>query len=161
MRRYQTESQRASGASSGSASACVSAGSSNLAAFSRASPPLAGPKERAAKIATRSTAARVETATRRAARNASESRAAATPRARAGVASYVMPDPDFYTAATSHPWIYAGAALAIAVVIAQTVDRAIAKRGALVGEVVTGGELSPATQTRLRLIRRLVFVLIV
>jgi len=46
-------------------------------------------------------------------------------------------------------------------VVAQIVDRVIAKRGARVGEVVTRGELSPANQTRLRLIRRLVFVLIV
>ena len=45
--------------------------------------------------------------------------------------------------------------------VAQIVDRIIAKRGARVGEVVTRGELSPANQTRLRLIRRLVFVLIV
>jgi small-conductance mechanosensitive channel len=40
------------------------------------------------------------------------------------------------------------------------VDRAIAKRGAAVGELVTRGELSPAAQTRLRLIRQLVFVAI-
>jgi small-conductance mechanosensitive channel len=40
------------------------------------------------------------------------------------------------------------------------VDRAIAKRGARVSEFVTRGEqLSPATQTRLRLIRRLVYAL--
>src|SRR5829696_1094489 len=125
MRRYQTESQRASGASSGSASACVSAGSSNLSAFLRASPPVAGPKERAAKTATRSTAARVETATRRAARNASESRAAASARTRVGVASYAMRDVHLYTAATTEDWIYAGVALVVAFVIAQLADRAI------------------------------------
>ena len=50
--------------------------------------------------------------------------------------------------------------MAVAIVAAQIVDRAIAKRGARVGEVVTRGELSAAAQTRLRLIRRLVFVLI-
>jgi small-conductance mechanosensitive channel len=72
-----------------------------------------------------------------------------------------MPDPDFYTAVTSNQWISAGVSLAVAVVIAQIVDRAIAKRAARVGEVVTRGELSPATQTRLRLVRRLVFLLIV
>ena len=44
----------------------------------------------------------------------------------------------------------------IAFVVAQIVDRVIARRGARVGEVVTRGELSPANQTRLRLIRRLV-----
>lgn len=52
-------------------------------------------------------------------------------------------------------------AIAIAFVVAQIVDRAIAKRGAKVGELVTRGELSPASQTRLRLIRRLTFVGIV
>jgi small-conductance mechanosensitive channel len=72
-----------------------------------------------------------------------------------------MPEPDFYTAAASGRWIYAGVVVAIAFVVAQIVDRVIAKRGARVGEVVTRGELSPANQTRLRLIRRLVFVLIV
>ena len=65
-----------------------------------------------------------------------------------------------YTAA-SKDWIFAGVALAVAFAIAQLVDRAIAKRGARVGEVVTRGELSPAAQTRLRLIRRLISVLIV
>jgi small-conductance mechanosensitive channel len=73
-----------------------------------------------------------------------------------------MLDAHLYTAAvTSDEWIRAGVALAVAFVIAQVVDRAIAKRGALVSEVVTRGELSPATQTRLRLVRRLISVLIV
>jgi len=71
-----------------------------------------------------------------------------------------MPEVDLYTAA-SKDWIFAGVALAVAFAIAQLVDRAIAKRGARVGEVVTRGELSPAAQTRLRLIRRLISVLIV
>jgi small-conductance mechanosensitive channel len=72
-----------------------------------------------------------------------------------------MPDAHFYTAASSDDWVAAGIAIAIALVAAQLVDRAIAKRGATVGELVTRGELSPAAQTRLRLIRRLVFVGIV
>ena len=67
----------------------------------------------------------------------------------------------YTAAATTEDWIYAGVALVVAFVIAQLVDRAIAKRGARVGEVVTRGELSPATQTRLRLVRRLITVLIV
>jgi small-conductance mechanosensitive channel len=71
-----------------------------------------------------------------------------------------MPDAHFYTAATtSEDWISAGVAIAIAIVIAQLVDHAIAKRGERVGEFVTKGELSAATQTRLRLIRRLVYAL--
>ena len=72
-----------------------------------------------------------------------------------------MPEAHFYTAASSGDWIGAGVAIAIAFVVAQIVDRAIAKRGAKVGELVTRGELSPAAQTRLRLIRRLTFVGIV
>jgi small-conductance mechanosensitive channel len=72
-----------------------------------------------------------------------------------------MRDAHFYTAASSDDLIGAGVAIVLAFVVAQIVDRAIAKRGATVGELVTRGELSPAAQTRLRLIRRLVFVGIV
>lgn len=73
-----------------------------------------------------------------------------------------MPDAHFYTAATkTGDWITAGVALLVAVVIAQLVDRAIARRGGKVGELVTRGELSPATQTRLRMIRRLAYALII
>jgi small-conductance mechanosensitive channel len=72
-----------------------------------------------------------------------------------------MPEAHFYTAASSDDWIGAGVAIAVAFLVAHFVDRAIARRGATVGELVTRGELSPAAQTRLRLIRRLVFVVIV
>ena len=72
-----------------------------------------------------------------------------------------MPDAHLYTAVATSEWIDAAIVLVVAFVIAQVVDRLIARRGARVGELVTGGELSPATQTRLRLIRRLTFVLIV
>ena len=72
-----------------------------------------------------------------------------------------MPEAHFYTAASSGDWIGAGVAIVVAFVVAQIVDRAIAKRGAKVGELVTRGDLSPAAQTRLRLIRRLTFVGIV
>lgn len=71
-----------------------------------------------------------------------------------------MPEAHFYTAVASSAWIDAAIALAVAFAIAQLVDRAIAKRGARVGEMVTRGELSPAVKTRLRLVRRLVFTLI-
>ena len=72
-----------------------------------------------------------------------------------------MTDAHFYTAASSGNWIAAGAAIVGAFVIAHLVDRAIAKRGTQVGELVTRGDLSPAAQTRLRLIRRLVSIIIV
>jgi small-conductance mechanosensitive channel len=72
-----------------------------------------------------------------------------------------MPDVHLYTGAvTTGEWIAAGAVLAIAFVIAELIDRAIAKRGKRVGELVTRGELSGAAQTRLSLIRRLTFVVI-
>ena len=71
-----------------------------------------------------------------------------------------MPDADFYTAVATQEWVNAGIVVLIAFVIAQLVDRQIAKRGTRVGELVTRGELSPATQTRMRLVRRLVYALI-
>src|SRR4029079_13128013 len=156
MGRYQTESHRASGASSGSASACVSAGSSNLCAFSRASPPLPGPKESARKLATRRTAGREDRPIRTAARNASESRTDAIALVRAGVASIAMPDVHFYTAdVTSSDWIAAGASIAVAIVIAIIVDRVFQKSAASVQGLAKRDELSPATRTRLGLPPRL------
>jgi small-conductance mechanosensitive channel len=72
-----------------------------------------------------------------------------------------MSDAHFYTAAAStSDWVDAGIAIAVAFVIAQIVDRVIAKRGTSVSELVTRGELSPATRTRLRLVRRLVTTVI-
>ena len=71
-----------------------------------------------------------------------------------------MPDAHFYTAVVTQDWINAGVVVLITFLIAHAIDRQIAKRGTKVGELVTRGELSPATQTRLRLIRRLVFALI-
>jgi small-conductance mechanosensitive channel len=100
---------------------------------------------------------REDTPIRRAARTASESRTDATRRIRAGVASIAMPDVHLYTAATTtNDWVKAGIAMVVAIVVARIVDYLIAKRGGAVGEMVARGELSPATQTRLRVIRRLV-----
>jgi small-conductance mechanosensitive channel len=72
-----------------------------------------------------------------------------------------MLDAQFYTAATdsgttSSDWIAAAIAIVVAILIARIVDWLIAKRGASVGELVTRGELSAATMTRLRVTRRLV-----
>ena len=81
--------------------------------------------------------------------------------ANAGVASNAMQDVHFYTAAVStDDWIDAGVALLVAFVIATVVDRLIARRGTRMGELVTRGELSASAQTRLRLIRRLTYALI-
>ena len=56
--------------------------------------------------------------------------------------------------------ITAGATVVVAVVLAQLVDRAISRRaGRLAGAVA--GELSPVTSTRLRLVRRLLYVSII
>jgi small-conductance mechanosensitive channel len=72
-----------------------------------------------------------------------------------------MPDLHFYTAAVNtSQWVDAGITIVVAFVIAHVVDRAIAKRGERMSELVTRGELSPAAQTRLRLIRRLVYAVI-
>lgn len=49
----------------------------------------------------------------------------------------------------------------LALVLAELVDRAIKGRARRLGERVTGRELSPATDTRLRLVRRLVFATII
>jgi small-conductance mechanosensitive channel len=92
--------------------------------------------------------------------NASESRTRVIARPCAGVASTVMPDAHFYTAASTSTWIGAATALVVAAVIAKLVDYAIAKRGQTVSELVAGGELSPATRTRLQLVRRLVTAII-
>jgi small-conductance mechanosensitive channel len=72
-----------------------------------------------------------------------------------------MPGAHFYTAAvTTSDWVNAGVAILVAAVIAKLVDRLIAKQGESVGELVTRGDLSPASRTRLLLVRRLVTVVI-
>ena len=125
----------------------------------------AGPNESAANTATRSTAARVGHATRQAARSASESRRAAIRRDRAGVASYAMAGLEFYSAESylqrNEDWIAAIAIVAVTIVIAEIVDRALARRGRGLTERMAGGELSAETTTRIRLVRRLIFALII
>ena len=51
--------------------------------------------------------------------------------------------------------------LVLAFVLARVVDRALLRRGRRLTEVVSGGGLSPVTDTRLRLVRRLVFATII
>jgi small-conductance mechanosensitive channel len=48
----------------------------------------------------------------------------------------------------------------VTVLLAQLVDRALVRRGERVGTVVAGGPLSPVASTRLRLVRRLIFAVI-
>jgi small-conductance mechanosensitive channel len=73
-----------------------------------------------------------------------------------------MPEVHFYTAATdTSDWISAGVTIVVALVTAHLVDRTIARRGGRVRELVGAGDISPATATRLRVIRRLVYALIV
>jgi small-conductance mechanosensitive channel len=67
-------------------------------------------------------------------------------------ASFVSENRDVLTAA---------ATVVVALVVARLVDRALAARGEKLGTAVAGGELSPVALTRLRLVRRLVFALIV
>ena len=53
------------------------------------------------------------------------------------------------------------ATVILAFVLAQLVDRALLRRGRKLSEVVAGGSLSPVADTRLRLVRRLVFATII
>jgi small-conductance mechanosensitive channel len=68
----------------------------------------------------------------------------------------------FYTAAVeTSDWITAGAYIVGALVIAELVDRALSRRGRKLTVAVGVGELSPVATTRLRLVRRLIFAMIV
>jgi len=75
-----------------------------------------------------------------------------------------MPGAHFYTAAAeieTGDWIAAGVTVVVAIVIAELLDRVLARRGKHLSAAVAGGELSPETATRLRLVRRLIFALII
>jgi small-conductance mechanosensitive channel len=73
-----------------------------------------------------------------------------------------MPRPEFYTAAVeTSDWISAGAAIAVAFLVAQLIDRALSRRGQRLSRAVAGGDLSPVATTRLRLVRRLIFAAII
>jgi small-conductance mechanosensitive channel len=62
---------------------------------------------------------------------------------------------------TAERWIVAGVAIAVALVIAHLLDRTLARRGGQVANAVVRGELSAATSTRLRFVRRLAYAFIV
>ncbi len=57
--------------------------------------------------------------------------------------------------------ITAVATVIFALLLAKLVDRSLLMRGRKLSEVVSGGALSPVTDTRLRLVRRLVFATII
>jgi small-conductance mechanosensitive channel len=72
-----------------------------------------------------------------------------------------MPRVEFYTAVETGDWVTAGVTIAIAFLFAEVVDRALKRRGKKLSMAVAGGDLSPVATTRLRLVRRLVFALII
>jgi small-conductance mechanosensitive channel len=73
-----------------------------------------------------------------------------------------MPGAEFYTAAVeTSDWIKAGITIVVAFAIAELVDRALSRRGKTLSIAVVGGELSPVAATRLRLVRRLIFAVII
>jgi small-conductance mechanosensitive channel len=73
-----------------------------------------------------------------------------------------MPEAEFYTAAVeTSDWITAGAYIVGALVIAEIVDRALSRRGRKLTQAVGVADLSPVATTRLRLVRRLIFAMIV
>jgi small-conductance mechanosensitive channel len=53
------------------------------------------------------------------------------------------------------------AAIVITVVIAQAVDRTLARRGGRISAAMSGGPLTPVMDTRLRLVRRLLYAAII
>ena len=57
--------------------------------------------------------------------------------------------------------ITAAATLILAFLLAKLVDRSLLHRGRRLGEVVAGGTLSPVADTRLSLVRRLIFATII
>jgi small-conductance mechanosensitive channel len=84
---------------------------------------------------------------------------------RAKLAWEAMPDLDFYTAETwleaNSNWITAIVTVVLAIAVAEAVDRALSRRGQTISAAIVGGDLSPVAATRLRLIRRLIFALII
>jgi small-conductance mechanosensitive channel len=72
-----------------------------------------------------------------------------------------MPDVEFYTAVDHETWIEAGIYFAVAIGLAELIDRALSRRGKKLSMAVAGGDLSPVATTRLRLVRRLIFAGIV
>jgi small-conductance mechanosensitive channel len=72
-----------------------------------------------------------------------------------------MPRVEFYTAVETRTWIEAGAYVVVALAIAELVDRALSRRGKRLSMAVAGGDLSPVATTRLRLVRRLIFAVII
>jgi small-conductance mechanosensitive channel len=74
-----------------------------------------------------------------------------------------MPGAHLYIAAEvdTGDWIAAGVWVVVAIVIAELVDRLLARRGKQLSSAVAGRELSPVAATRLRLVRRLIFALII
>jgi small-conductance mechanosensitive channel len=72
-----------------------------------------------------------------------------------------MPRVEFYTAVETGDWVTAVVTIAIAFLVAEIVDRALKRRGKRLSSAVAVGDLSPVATTRLRLVRRLVFALII
>ncbi len=72
-----------------------------------------------------------------------------------------MPRVEFYTGVETVDWVTAVATIAIAILVAEIVDRALKRRGKRISSAVAVGDLSPVATTRLRLVRRLVFALII
>jgi small-conductance mechanosensitive channel len=109
-------------------------------------------------------AARVSSNVRQAALRGSEAASARTATRVRELASYPMPAADLYTATfwTEHgDEVTAAATILLALGLAQLVDRALARRGRRLSEAMVGGALSPVADTRLRLVRRLIFAAIV
>jgi small-conductance mechanosensitive channel len=61
-------------------------------------------------------------------------------------------------ATTTEEWVLAGVSILASVILAYVVDRLLLRRGVKLAHQVARGELSPETATRLRFLRRLIYV---
>ena len=148
MPRYQVLSQRANGAST-PPSGCVKPGMSKLASF-----PPSTPKAATTTSATTATIARLTKNAKPAERSASELLGLA-------IASAVMAGADLPIAAsfwTDHRNVITSVVTLVgAFVLAHIVDHAISARGSKLASAMPG-PISPVASTRLRLVRRLIYV---
>jgi small-conductance mechanosensitive channel len=72
-----------------------------------------------------------------------------------------MPGTHYTAAIQTEEWVSAVVIFVVAVAFAQFVDGILSRRGHKLSAAVAGGDLSPVTTTRLQLVRRLIFALIV
>src|SRR3712207_3770588 len=112
---------------------------------------------RAAACSSTSTPSRCSCARRRGAGGSSRN---SVPSASRVVAWPPMPDADAVTAATTNQWVGAAVALGVAIALVWVLRVLFARRARKLAESVLRGDLTPEVDTRLRLIERLVYAVV-